>query len=319
MCIRFVETSQPAAYADGLDTDADPNGPPTVVVGNDRLRQRPVLSPFPVRGPFNFGELRSQQLGLVKLTNGTNNSSGTGPLLPVGSTVPWTYLATNTGNVPLTGVTVSDNQPGVGPVYLLGDANGNGLLDPGETWVYTATGLATAGQYTNTGSAFGWDITGITLTPITASDGDRYFGNFPSSSRSSSGRWISWARSYWRGGKATGEPDVLRQRAVPRRARSTVDTAGVSYWVGWMQAGFTQQAQVAMAVWQSPEHRGLQVDALYRALLHWPADATRGPTGRGSSWPVRARSRSPPGSWPHPGAPRRTDAPRSWAGCTPTC
>src|SRR5262249_11900804 len=49
------------------------------------------------------------------------------------------------------------------------------------------------------------------------------------------------------------------------------DVAGVNYWVGLLQAGFTR-AQVAAGVWESPEHRGVQVDALYRALLHRPAD-----------------------------------------------
>src|SRR5262249_48935358 len=51
-------------------------------------------------------------LRLVKLTNGTNNVSGIGPLLIVGNPVTWTYQVSNTGNVPLTGVTVADNQPG---------------------------------------------------------------------------------------------------------------------------------------------------------------------------------------------------------------
>jgi hypothetical protein len=50
------------------------------------------------------------------------------------------------------------------------------------------------------------------------------------------------------------------------------DPAGVSYWVGLLQAGRTQ-AQVATALWQSPEHRALLVEALYRQLLHRPADA----------------------------------------------
>lgn len=49
----FVET-QPVGYLDGQEEDADPNGPPTTV-GDDRF-DNVVLFPFPVRGPFNFGE-----------------------------------------------------------------------------------------------------------------------------------------------------------------------------------------------------------------------------------------------------------------------
>ena len=46
---------------------------------------------------------------LVKLTNGTNNDAAPGPFVPVGSTVTFTYIVTNPGNVPLSGVTVRDN------------------------------------------------------------------------------------------------------------------------------------------------------------------------------------------------------------------
>jgi hypothetical protein len=53
----IVET-QPPGFVDGGEENADPNGPNTVVVGNDRFDDV-VLSPFPVRGPFNFGEIAS--------------------------------------------------------------------------------------------------------------------------------------------------------------------------------------------------------------------------------------------------------------------
>src|SRR5262249_47256870 len=46
---------------------------------------------------------------VVKLTNGVDNSSAPGVFVPVGSTVTFTYVVTNTGNVPLSGVTVRDD------------------------------------------------------------------------------------------------------------------------------------------------------------------------------------------------------------------
>jgi hypothetical protein len=51
--------------------------------------------------------------------------------------VTYTYVVTNAGVVPLSGVSVTDNK--LGPVtYVSGDTNGDGLLDPGEAWIYTA-------------------------------------------------------------------------------------------------------------------------------------------------------------------------------------
>ena len=49
------------------------------------------------------------------------------------------------------------NVPGVAPAYSGGDTNTNNKLDPGEIWVYHATGTATAGQYANEGTVTGTD------------------------------------------------------------------------------------------------------------------------------------------------------------------
>ena len=116
---------------------------------------------------------------IVKLTNGTDNNSLTGPRVAVGSTVTWTYDVTNPGNVPLSGVTVTDDRTVVAPVFTGGDTNGNGRLDPGEMWVYTATGTAVAGQYSNLGTATGTDYTGTVTAPVVSSDVDHYFGVKP--------------------------------------------------------------------------------------------------------------------------------------------
>ncbi|UWG98582.1 hypothetical protein LPY66_07265 [Dehalobacter sp. DCM] len=60
--------------------------------------------------------------------------------------VTYTYKVTNPGNVPLTGVTVKDDNgtPAVttddfSPAFGSGDTVNVGVLDPGETWIYTAT------------------------------------------------------------------------------------------------------------------------------------------------------------------------------------
>ena len=119
-------------------------------------------------------------MNIVKLTNGTDNNSPTGPVVPVGSTVTFTYIVTNSGNVPLSNLSVTDDK-GVTPVYQSGDTDGDSLLDVTETWTYTASTTATAGQYENTGTVTGnpvdeqgTDIPG--LTDQTDSDIDHHFG-----------------------------------------------------------------------------------------------------------------------------------------------
>ena len=68
----------------------------------------------------------------------------------------FTYVVTNTGNVPLANVVVSDDK--LGPITsFTGDTNGNGLLDLTETWTYTKTATALAGQQTNVGTVTGQD------------------------------------------------------------------------------------------------------------------------------------------------------------------
>jgi len=91
--------------------------------------------------------------------NGQDADSPTGPILAAGSTATFTYTLTNPGNVPLTGVAVSDDNGTPGnpgddfvPSFTGGDTNVNNQLDVGETWTYTALRTIIAGQYSNIGS-----------------------------------------------------------------------------------------------------------------------------------------------------------------------
>jgi uncharacterized repeat protein (TIGR01451 family) len=60
-----------------------------------------------------------------------------------GGTVTYTYTVTNPGTVEFSGVVVTDDM--VSPVtYVSGDTNGDGILQPGEAWIYTATTTLTA-------------------------------------------------------------------------------------------------------------------------------------------------------------------------------
>jgi len=87
----------------------------------------------------------SPAINIDKVTNGSD-----GLYIHTGDPVTWTYTVTNTGNVPLSNVKVTDSK-GVTPVYQSGDTNGDGKLDLTETWIYEASGTAIAGQYNNTG------------------------------------------------------------------------------------------------------------------------------------------------------------------------
>jgi hypothetical protein len=71
--------------------------------------------------------------------------------------VTFTYRVTNTGNVPLSGVTVTDDNGTQGNTAddrvltsFTGDTNGNGQLDVGETFLFTATRIATPAGSTPT-------------------------------------------------------------------------------------------------------------------------------------------------------------------------
>ncbi len=96
--------------------------------------------------------------------NSEDADSPTGPQLEVGSTATFLYLVTNTGNVPLMGVLVVDDNgtPGnpaddFSPTYASGDTIVNGQLDTSETWVFFAQRPVSAGQYTSLGVAIGQD------------------------------------------------------------------------------------------------------------------------------------------------------------------
>lgn len=55
-----------------------------------------------------------------------------------GDVIAYSISVQNTGQAPLTGVSLSDSLAGITtPVLASGDTDGDGVLDPGETWIYT--------------------------------------------------------------------------------------------------------------------------------------------------------------------------------------
>lgn len=76
-----------------------------------------------------------------------------------GDTIIYTYTVTNTGDVPLSNVGVTDPSVHRGPAYVSGDTNIDDKLDTTETWIYRAAYYVPyffVGPVTNTGTAAGW-------------------------------------------------------------------------------------------------------------------------------------------------------------------
>jgi uncharacterized repeat protein (TIGR01451 family) len=111
--------------------------------------------------------LGNPAISIKKSTNGDDANSAPGPYIPIGQTVTWTYDVTNTGNVDLTNVEVTDDKLGaVGTIDSL-------LV--GETKTLTMTGTAAPGQYENIGTA----TVSYAGNTITATDPSHYYGQGP--------------------------------------------------------------------------------------------------------------------------------------------
>jgi uncharacterized repeat protein (TIGR01451 family) len=117
-------------------------------------------------------------IDIEKATNGHDADSAPGPTVQVGSAVTWTYVVTNTGNVPLTNVTVTDDQLLSSAISCTGEPGGSNViasLAAGASHTCTATGTASAGQYSNLGTATG----SYNGTTVTDTDPSHYFGEEP--------------------------------------------------------------------------------------------------------------------------------------------
>ncbi|MDJ0843839.1 MAG: SdrD B-like domain-containing protein [Crocosphaera sp.] len=131
-----------------IDSDANPD---------NNLTSNPII---PLSGQFvdsiDGGFFKVPDIVIEKFTNGEDADVPTGPEILVGDTAIFTYKVLNTGETPLVDVVVTDdngtpNDPSddFNPIFVNGDNNGNGIFDPGEQWVWTASRTVTPGQYTN--------------------------------------------------------------------------------------------------------------------------------------------------------------------------
>ncbi|WP_168215728.1 SdrD B-like domain-containing protein [Roseimaritima ulvae] len=138
--------------------------------------------------PANYVVVGDPGITIEKFTNGVDaENESQAAEIAAGDTVTWTYEVTNTGEVAFTAAeisivddngtpTVSTDDFGIGLeyngseiVYSSGDG-GDGILSPGETWTYTATGTALALPGGTVGSAITFDFGGSSSTD--GSDGN---------------------------------------------------------------------------------------------------------------------------------------------------
>jgi hypothetical protein len=188
----YVSTSTTLNFAAGETTknfsvpitdDAAAEGNETIGV----LLSTPTNGAFltdPSSGVINIIDNDIAGIAIQALTNGQDRDSTPGVGVRVGSTVAYEYIVTNTGNVPLAAVAVTDDNgtPGdpaddFSPAFMNGDANGNNLLDIGETWTYGASRIAVAGAFSHTASAVGTPAGGA--PSVVATDPEHQFGFTP--------------------------------------------------------------------------------------------------------------------------------------------
>jgi uncharacterized repeat protein (TIGR01451 family) len=103
-----------------------------------------------------------QALQLVKATNGQDADTAPGPAILVGAPVNWTYVVTNPGPGTVTNISVTDNKGVVVSCPMT-------TLVPNASMTCTGNGTATAGQYTNIGTATGL-LNGVTITATNPSN-----------------------------------------------------------------------------------------------------------------------------------------------------
>jgi uncharacterized repeat protein (TIGR01451 family) len=95
------------------------------------------------------------------LTESAKSSHGGAPF-----TDTFTYSETNDGTDPISNVSVTGSQCGAA-TFQSGESDGNGLLDPGETWVFTCTMTFNApGTFTDNATATGTDTVDGNPAPV---------------------------------------------------------------------------------------------------------------------------------------------------------
>jgi hypothetical protein len=149
-----------AGYTESYSGASDSSGNITLASGDNKtVTITNTYIPIPSGGGGTSGTSGPSIPPLIKVIKTPDPLA----LTSGGGSVTYTYTVTNPGTVALSNVTVTDNK--VSPVtYVSGDVNGDKLLQPSETWIYTGTTNLTA-TTTDTATAIG-SANGLTATGI---------------------------------------------------------------------------------------------------------------------------------------------------------
>jgi uncharacterized repeat protein (TIGR01451 family) len=141
----------------------------TVTVGDDMLLADQTAAWAEGDAELNLTVFQPlSALDLEKHTNGQDADSPPGLDLLPGEPVTWTYTITNTGNVDVADIVVTDDQePGLSCVQS--------LLAIGESFSCTLAGTASGGQYANLGTASGVYASAV----VSDTDPSHYLGAQP--------------------------------------------------------------------------------------------------------------------------------------------
>jgi len=122
------------------DPSTWPTDPADYVQPNDPVTGEPMFPPeLTDEDPSHYWGIPSDTgVDIEKDTNGLQSDTPTGAPIVPGAAVTWTYVVTNTGQLPITPATVADSDPGltVTCAASLADAGGDAIIDiflPGES------------------------------------------------------------------------------------------------------------------------------------------------------------------------------------------
>lgn len=124
--------------------------------------------------PALVGTICAPSIDVEKTTNGEQADVPPGPVIPAGDPVTWNYTVTNTGQLTVYNVTVTDDNNDFATISCPG-GNGSFSLDPGESVVCEASSTSWYARdhwlHTNTATAVG---TPLNKPPVDDTDDSHY-------------------------------------------------------------------------------------------------------------------------------------------------
>jgi len=196
----YVFSPQDAGGDDGLDSDANPS---------NGMTQTVTLESGDINNTLDAGLLiPNPGIDIEKFVNGMDVTDLNNlPEIAAGTDVTFTYAVTNTGNVGFStnDVIVSDDNGTVGDTNddftpsldLSTDVGSDGILSPGETWVYSSPTEAAQDLSSSTTSDLRFSLTGS--SPLDGANGNvRTFTQDGVSVDVSafSQKWGTWKNAY---------------------------------------------------------------------------------------------------------------------------